>query len=179
MYLKDGVLEGSRLDFGGPRLDFEAPRLDLGGFWSIISKFLAKIPRKPRTPRTPAKTRPRSRMHQEWVGDGAPEAVRIAVAAGAGRSTVFHGAYAAQLQLVRTLRPAHHARALPPVLGALQSRHPPLAARLPARAAAVRADGEPPARRLGSQHSSLARAPGSARRADPEDRGPRDGGARG
>ena len=53
---------------------------------------------------------------EEWVGDGAPDAVRSAIDAGAGRSTVFHGAYAAQLQLVRTLRPppAANLQDLPP-----------------------------------------------------------------
>ena len=53
---------------------------------------------------------------EEWVGDGAPAAVRTAIDAGAGRSTVFYGAYAAQLQLVRTLRPppAANLQDLPP-----------------------------------------------------------------
>ena len=42
---------------------------------------------------------------EEWVGAGAPVDLRAAIDAGGGRSTVFAGVFAAQLQLVRTLRP--------------------------------------------------------------------------
>ena len=71
--LKNGVLEASRLDFGGPGARFLRPR---GSIWersgAMFSRFLPRMPRLPRTPRTPAKTRPRSQMRQEWVGGGAP-----------------------------------------------------------------------------------------------------------
>ena len=50
---------------------FKAPRLHLGRFWNDFLQIFGQMPRKPRTPRTPAKTRPRSRVRQEWMGSGA------------------------------------------------------------------------------------------------------------
>ena len=84
---KNGVLEGSRLDFGGPRPRFWRV---LGAMFRIRHLFLASFPRngcsqtqcqdcqesrkrrERRNGQKPAKTRTRSQTRQEWVGGGAP-----------------------------------------------------------------------------------------------------------
>ena len=76
MFFKHIILEGSRLDFGGP-----GPRFwrvlgtifrSFRSFWNSFPRNGRFINKTPRTPRTPAKTRPRSQIRQEWVGGGAP-----------------------------------------------------------------------------------------------------------
>ena len=87
MSFKTSVLEGSRLDFGGPRPRFWRV---LGTMFRFCHLFLASFPRngcsqtqcqdcqesrkrrERRNGQKPAKTRTRSQIRPRWVGGGAP-----------------------------------------------------------------------------------------------------------